>query len=158
MNDNQDKITVGGDAPDMVNHPGHYTGGPALGRLECLDITRWMPFTLGNAFKYTFRAGKKDPTKFVEDLEKARFYVLAWKDMEPWHSTLYHGRAPAEAFLFKTDYRQWDNWRYRTLRALVRGDADEALGVLNEQIRVAEALADEAFRRYTPEDETDDAD
>ena len=143
---------------DPVNHPSHYTGGPNLGRLECLDITRWMPFTLGNAFKYTFRAGKKDPTRFVEDLQKARFYLLAWKDLEPWHTTLYHGRAPAEAFLFKTDARQWEMWRYRALRAIVRGDADEAIDTIVTQIRAAEAAADEVFRRYDPEDETDDPD
>ena len=143
---------------DPVNHPSHYTSGPDLGRLECLDITRWMPFTLGNAFKYTFRAGKKDPTRFVEDLQKARFYLLEWKTLEPWQTTLYHGRAPAEAFLFKTDYRQWESWRYNALRAIVRGDAEEALSEIMLQIRTAEVATDEAFNRYFPEDETDDPD
>ena len=30
---------------------------------------------LGNAVKYIARAGRKDPSKFIEDLEKARFYL-----------------------------------------------------------------------------------
>ena len=80
MNDNQDNITTAGEeAPDMVNHPPHYTNGPDLGTLECIDITRWMPFTLGNAFKYVWRAGAKGgPDKAIEDLEKAKFYLNEW--------------------------------------------------------------------------------
>lgn len=77
MNDNQDNTTVGTE-PDMVNHPPHYTDGPSLGKLECLDITRMLPFDLGNAFKYVWRAGKKDPKKAVEDLQKAEFYLTDW--------------------------------------------------------------------------------
>ena len=141
---------------DIVNHPSHYTSGPDLGRLECLDITRWMPFTLGNAFKYVFRAGKKDPTRFIEDLQKARFYLLEWKSLLPWRTTLYHGRAPAEAFLLKTDARQWESWRYRALRAIVCGNVEEAYDVIEEQIKTAESAADELFHRYLPEDETYD--
>lgn len=76
MNDSQDNLTAESEAPDMVNHPPHYTNGPDLGTLECIDITRWMPFTLGNAFKYVWRAGVKGgPDKAIEDLEKAKFYL-----------------------------------------------------------------------------------
>ena len=79
MNDSQDNITAEGEGPDMVNHPPHYTNGPDLGTLECIDITRWMPFTLGNAFKYVYRAGVKGgPDKAIEDLEKAKFYLDEW--------------------------------------------------------------------------------
>ena len=34
-----------------------------------------MDFLLGQVCKYIVRAGKKDPAKEVEDLEKARFYL-----------------------------------------------------------------------------------
>lgn len=44
---------------DAVNHPRHYTEGFAPVSIECIDITRHMPFTVGNAFKYVWRAGKK---------------------------------------------------------------------------------------------------
>ena len=144
---------------DPVNHPSHYTDGPTLGRLECLDITRWLPFDLGNAFKYVWRAGKKNPAKMVEDLKKAKFYLLDWKDLLPWRTTLYHGRAPAEAFLLKTDYRQWEPWRYCALRAIIRGDADEAIDEITRKIAVERAVSDvdDKFAHgYPPEDETDE--
>ena len=58
---------------DPVNHPAHYTSG----KIECIDyITdKQLDFCLGNAVKYITRAGKKDPAKTIEDLEKAIFYV-----------------------------------------------------------------------------------
>ena len=42
---------------DNVNHPRHYTGIHAT--VECIDVTRHLPFALGNAVKYIWRAGKK---------------------------------------------------------------------------------------------------
>ena len=39
-------------------------------------IHAWgLGFALGNAIKYIARAGKKDPTKEIEDLEKAKTYI-----------------------------------------------------------------------------------
>ena len=64
---------------DNVNHPSHYTSDPS--GVECIQITRWRNFNIGNAIKYLWRAGlKDDPSmdikqKTIEDLEKARFYV-----------------------------------------------------------------------------------
>ena len=61
---------------DAVNHPRHYTEGFAPVTIECIDITRHMPFTVGNAFKYVWRAGKKGgPEKTMEDLRKALWYI-----------------------------------------------------------------------------------
>lgn len=62
-----------GKAIDSINHPAHYTSGG----IETIDaIEAWgLGFALGNAVKYISRAGKKDPTKRVEDLKKARFYL-----------------------------------------------------------------------------------
>lgn len=58
---------------DPVNHPAHYTDG----RIEVIDFIedKRLGFHLGNAVKYIARAGKKDPGKAVEDLEKARWYL-----------------------------------------------------------------------------------
>lgn len=90
MNDNQDNSTVETEAPDMVNHPPHYTDGPDLGKLECIDITSLMPFTLGNAFKYVWRAGKKgDKARAREDLYKAEFYLEFWEKQRFNHPLLY---------------------------------------------------------------------
>lgn len=60
---------------DPVNHPDHYGGGD--NPYEAIKvITAWgLGFCLGNSVKYISRAGKKDPTKLIEDLEKARWYL-----------------------------------------------------------------------------------
>ena len=58
---------------DPVNHPSHYTDG----KIEVIDFIedKKLGFHLGNTVKYICRAGKKDPSKEVEDLEKARWYL-----------------------------------------------------------------------------------
>lgn len=58
---------------DMVNHPEHYTDGG----IETIDFieAKKLPYHLGNAVKYISRAGKKDKSKIVEDLQKAIWYV-----------------------------------------------------------------------------------
>jgi len=60
---------------EMINHPSHYGGAENLYEvikvIEALD----MDFHIGNAFKYISRSGKKDPTKEVEDLKKAIWYI-----------------------------------------------------------------------------------
>lgn len=56
-----------------VAHPSHYN----MGNIEVIDaIEDWnLGFSLGNAIKYIARAGKKDPDKTIEDLQKAIFYI-----------------------------------------------------------------------------------
>lgn len=58
---------------DPVNHPAHYTSG----KIEVIDFLedQKFPFHLANAVKYISRAGKKDPEKTVQDLEKAIWYI-----------------------------------------------------------------------------------
>lgn len=55
---------------DAVNHPRHYTSHPS--GIECLQITRLLPFDIGNAVKYVWRADLKNG---LEDLRKAEFYL-----------------------------------------------------------------------------------
>lgn len=59
-------------APDMVNHPPHYTSHPS--GVECITITEHMGFCVGNAIKYLWRAGLKSASA-IDDLKKARWYV-----------------------------------------------------------------------------------
>ena len=58
---------------DPVNRPAHYTDG----KIEVIDYIedKKLGFCLGNAIKYISRAGKKDPTKEIEDLKKAKWYI-----------------------------------------------------------------------------------
>lgn len=55
-----------------VSSPVHYT---SYNQVEIIEITRWLPFDLGNAVKYIARAGLKDPEKEDQDLLKALWYV-----------------------------------------------------------------------------------
>jgi len=58
---------------DPVEHPAHYT----MGAIEVIDaIEAWdLNFNRGNVVKYVARAGRKHPTKEIEDLKKAQFYL-----------------------------------------------------------------------------------
>lgn len=61
----------GEEVKDMVNHPPHYNTNSS--GLQVWDVTRYLPFGLGNAFKYISRANHKQ--RFVEDLKKAIWYL-----------------------------------------------------------------------------------
>lgn len=61
------------DPEDVVNHPSHYQD--VVPGIEAIEVTRHFSFNLGNAIKYIWRAGHKDPDKFEEDLRKAIFYL-----------------------------------------------------------------------------------
>ena len=60
---------------EIVNHPNHYGGEnnpyEAIKVIEAWDLD----FCLGNAVKYISRAGKKDASKELEDLNKAVWYL-----------------------------------------------------------------------------------
>jgi len=60
-------------------NPKHYKSHPS--GVECIEIARHYCFSIGNVFKYIWRAGLKkdegleDIDKEIEDLEKARWYL-----------------------------------------------------------------------------------
>jgi hypothetical protein len=61
---------------EQVDHPDHYQFGKNNEYEAIKVIDAWdLGFSLGNTVKYISRAGKKDPTKEVEDLKKALFYL-----------------------------------------------------------------------------------
>ena len=71
---------------DPVNHPSHYTDG----KYECIDYIEARGFNrdgyLFNAVKYISRAGKKDPEKYEEDIQKAIWYLdRKIKSLDPKH-------------------------------------------------------------------------
>ena len=55
-----------------VDHPQHYNRHPS--GIECIDLIEWMPFNLGNAVKYLWRAGLKSEDT-ITDLRKAKWYA-----------------------------------------------------------------------------------
>ena len=64
---------IDGMANDPVNHPSHYNKG----KIEVADFIadQKLNFDRGNAVKYICRAGSKDPSKEIQDLEKAIWYI-----------------------------------------------------------------------------------
>ena len=58
---------------DVVNQPSHYTDG----KIEVIEFIedKKLNYHRGNAIKYICRAGKKDPQKEIEDLQKAIWYI-----------------------------------------------------------------------------------
>lgn len=58
---------------DPINRPSHYNSG-AIEVIEAIEDWK-LGFNRGNSIKYISRAGKKDPTKEIEDLEKAKWYI-----------------------------------------------------------------------------------
>ncbi len=64
---------------DPVNHPSHYTSHPS--GIECIEISKYYDFCIGNVFKYIWRSGLKSENgmskddKALEDLKKARWYL-----------------------------------------------------------------------------------
>jgi hypothetical protein len=68
---NEEKISM--PALAAVYCPSHYTSHSS--GVECIEIAQGMPFCLGNALKYVWRAGKKDPEAATEDVKKAIWYL-----------------------------------------------------------------------------------
>lgn len=68
--------------PDSPASPGYYK----VGGFELSDVVEalGLGFHLGNVLKYLWRAGRKDPARVVEDLEKAIVYIQRYIKM---HST-----------------------------------------------------------------------
>ena len=55
---------------DLVNHPPHYESRSGV---ECIDVVRHLPFSLGNCVKYVWRYNEKWNPK--EDLDKSLWYL-----------------------------------------------------------------------------------
>lgn len=67
---------------EQVNNPKHYGGKD--NPYEVINVIEaWgLGFCLGNVIKYVARAGKKDPAKCLEDLEKASWYLERERERE----------------------------------------------------------------------------
>lgn len=68
------------DEQDMIRYPKHYN----TGKIQPIDVIEdWkLDFRLASALKYIARAGKKDPSKTKQDLEKCIWYVQRYIDKE----------------------------------------------------------------------------
>ena len=57
---------------ETVNHPAHYN---QIAGIECIDVVKHFDFVIGCIIKYVWRAGLKQSTSKLEDLEKAKWYI-----------------------------------------------------------------------------------
>jgi len=57
---------------DEIN-PRHYKRNPS--NIECIEVAQHFNFNRGNAIKYVWRAGMKDPDNEAQDLKKAKWYL-----------------------------------------------------------------------------------
>ena len=64
---------------DVVNHPKHYQLANGIEAIDLMEKTSTAPEFVGHlrntALKYIIRAGHKDPSKYVQDLDKAKWYI-----------------------------------------------------------------------------------
>lgn len=57
-----------------IGHPSYYGSDTTYETIKVIEAWQ-LDFCLGNAVKYISRAGKKDPDKEIEDLQKAMWYI-----------------------------------------------------------------------------------
>lgn len=70
-NEKQEELKEAHSNYEQVAHPKHYCSHPS--GVECIQVTEWMNFNLGNAIKYIWRASLKG--KELQDLKKAVWYI-----------------------------------------------------------------------------------
>ena len=85
------RATLGPDPAEKVDHPPHYN--QHLSGVEAIVVCERLPFNLGTAWKYLFRAGHKPGEALDDDLHKTRWYIAREtqrKEIEEheWKSTL----------------------------------------------------------------------
>lgn len=97
---------AGAGSSDPVNHPTHYADGWSNGA-EVIDISENLNFNRGNAVKYIARAGKKDPAKELEDLQKAKFYLE--REINRWDNPPTYVVVPDGFPWVITEPRVWDS-------------------------------------------------
>ena len=73
VSNNGEILVIDDRKEDIINKPKHYN----FATIEPIDVIEdWqLDFRLANALKYISRAGKKDPSKTKEDLQKAIWYI-----------------------------------------------------------------------------------
>ena len=118
---------------DEVNHPKHYAPCFSPIDLECVAISRQLPFDLGNAFKYIWRAGSKgDKDKAIQDLDKAFWYIKDWHEHQ-WERTGQIAIARAIFDLVSNDIpKGLTRWRYIALGNLLDEDYEGVVFAVNK--------------------------
>lgn len=109
---------------DLIN-PTHYQSGD----FECIDFAEQMPFCLGNAFKYAWRAGKKTSADLTTDLQKCRWYI---KRAQAAQNSPHFAALNTVAYKLPQYIHQakLEKWRDELLSAIAYCDYDKACAVI----------------------------
>lgn len=129
---------------DPVNHPSHYTSDPS--GVECIEICRVLPFSLGNAVKYLWRAGKKNDE--LEDIRKAQWYIKDYmgpREIESWPEDPALENLPWKRIAVWMLYQDPKDKRIRVIRYILEGSYLAASNTLEDMIA--------AFGKPTTSDE-----
>lgn len=117
---------------DPINHPKHYAGMTA--RVECIDIARHLPYNLGCAFKYVWRAGAKDPTTHQQDLQKAIWYLKDYNSKIDNGSLAFEYPGLLTALAIWKTIEAFDDLRSHALAAIVESDIAQAIRLIDSDI------------------------
>jgi len=92
---------------DPVNHPKHYSSPFETVPNECIDITQYLTFCLGNVVKYLWREGSKaTEDNGYQDFKKAIWYFKRHCSLPmPFHFT---GHEPTAQAVFSTKFKEPD--------------------------------------------------
>jgi len=107
--------------------PAHYESG----KISPLDFIedKGLNFHLGNALKYIVRAGKKDPSKLVEDLDKAMFYLQRHIEKVDESYEIKDGVIDIDEFIFDKQL-PWPLGN--AILYMVLGDYDESISCIDK--------------------------
>ena len=121
---------------DLVNSPKHYATDPS--GIECIQIKRKMSANAGDAFKYTWRVGKKWDDK--QDLEKALWYIndAIEHEVPVW---LDDGVDLETEALIQQVLKHREGWQYMFINALYWSDLEEAKRAVEIGIKQFEDVA-----------------
>lgn len=119
---------------NVVSHPSHYCDGG----IETIDyiIALRAPFHLGNVIKYISRAGKKDKSKTLQDIEKSKWYL----DNYISHTSCRRG------FTSFVDGIDADTWKVNNITA---EDFIKAKKIMDNNLQAAIKFIDCAMRKNT---------
>lgn len=126
---------------DPVNHPPHYCGHAS--GVECIEVTRWLSFNRGNAFKYIFRHRSKGASK--QDLNKALWYMRDEIRSKRHDGQIHEYGRRALIKILTAPLETWEAQCYIGICAGTLAGLKSAKAALDEHLKPAQEASDERF-------------
>lgn len=131
------------DGLQLVHRPQHYECPFKLNKITCDTFVSLMPFYLGCAFKYIWRAGRKPGEPLLRDLGKASESIELWWDVrDGWteHGTKLYPNELTLRYLFEilinSDCDEENRWRLSLLESIVHNaDPQYIINCIDDEIR-----------------------